>query len=496
MHKKTSLLNPIVLAMVILSGACGVGQSTPQRAVGRPAFVSTACEFVVPDGYEVNCGDLIVPENRSQPDSPDVRLHVGIFRSKSAKPAPDPVILLDGGPGANTLGRSAWLLQRGGDQILETRDYILFSQRGTHYAEPSLECPRHKEFAQELMQQPLNHHERKAQELEFLLACQEALVAQGIDLTAYNSAENAADVKDLWEALGYERVNLYGGSYGTRLALTVMRDHPEAIRSVIIDAVLPPQVGFDVELAASADRAFSALFDGCAAADACDARYPNLGEVFYRAVDELNANPTTVRIEERTVTVWMDGDVFMDAIHGSLYRTDAIPWIPMMIYEVSRGNPEGIGVPLEVAYDRDPVSTGMYYSVMCREEVVFEAYEDALARAAALPPQLVEHFAAFAFTLCESWRSGQASPVENEPVVSDIPTLVLTGQYDPVTPPAFGQLAAESLANSFFYEFPGTGHCPSFSNSCALDIVLAFLDDPGKEPDASCTEKLAGPDFQ
>lgn len=497
MLKKTFLLNLIVLAIIILVRECSSKQPTPLAAVRRPVFVATACEFTIPAGYEVDCGYLIVPENRNQSDSPDVRLHVGIFRSKSSKPASDPVILLDGGPGANSLGQSARFMQIGGDQILETRDYILFNQRGTHYAEPSLECPGQKEFYRELMEQALNHQERDAKEIEFLLACQEALLARGINLAAYNSAENAADVSDLWEALGYDQVNLYGGSYGTRLALTIMRDHPEAIRSVILDSVLPLQVGFDIEVASSANRAFSTLFDGCAADNECDVRYPDLEEVFYRVVDELDANPTTVRIKGDAVAAWVDGDVFMDAIFGSLYRTDAIPWIPLMIYEASRGNLDATRTPLEVMYDGGRISSGMYHSVQCREEVAFESHEDALARAADLPPQIVEHFAsAFTFTLCESWQSGQANPVENEPVVSEIPTLVLTGQYDPVTPPAFGQLAVESLVNSSLYEFPGAGHGVSFSSLCALDVVLGFLNDPSKEPDTSCIDKLAGPDFK
>ena len=128
--------------------------------------------------------------------------------------------------------------------------------------------------------------------------------------------------------------------------------------------------------------------------------------------------------------------------------------------------------------------------------MAFESYEGALAVAADLAPAVRDHFASPGyFAICGVWQSGQADPVEDEAVVSEIPTLILSGQYDPITPPAWGQLAAETLSHSFFYEFPGIGHGVMRSNQCGLEIGLAFLDDPAAEPDASCIDDLAGPEF-
>jgi poly(3-hydroxybutyrate) depolymerase/pimeloyl-ACP methyl ester carboxylesterase len=463
----------------------------------KPLFEPGACEFQVPASYKVECGHLVVPENRDLPEGSQVRLPVAIFKSKSPNPAPDPVIHLVGGPGGNLLDTSAFYLQAGGDQILGTRDYVLFNQRGTHYTEPSLECPGQVEFRLELAGQELSMEEREAKEIEFLLGCQEALLDQGIDLAAYNSAENAADVNDLRIVLGYDQVNLYGISYGTRLALTVMRDYPERIRSVILDSTYPPQVDLEGEVALNADRAFSVLFESCAADTSCDSQYPNLDETFYQAVDELNADPVWVSVRNGTVDVWVDGDILIDAIFGSLYRVDAIPWVPLMISEAGKGNLAAIQVPLEVMIDNSGISQGMYYSLQCREEVTFESYNDALVRTADLSAQVVDHFVSpFVFDLCATWASGRAVTVENEPVSSDIPTLILAGQYDPITPPAWGRLAGETLENSFFYEFPGIGHGVIRSNQCALEIGLQFLDDPAIEPDVSCIDELSGPDFR
>jgi pimeloyl-ACP methyl ester carboxylesterase len=388
-------------------------------------------------------------------------------------------------------------LDAGGGRFLESRDYVLFNQRGTHYTEPSLVCPGQDEFRLDIAAQDLDQKERDAREIEFLLGCRDYLVEQGINLAAYDSAANAADVDDLRIALGYDQVNLYGISYGTRLALTVMRDHPEGVRSVILDSVYPPQVGLDVELASNANRAFATLFEGCAADAFCNQRYPNLEDVFYQVVEQLADQPATVQLEMNRVAVHLDGDLFLDAIFGSLYRADAIPWIPLMIYEASNGNYDPLQTPLRAALDESGISRGMYHTVQCREEVAFEAYQDTLDRASALPSLVADHFASsFSLTLCESWPAGQAGPEENEPVASELPALILSGQYDPVTPPAWGRLAAAMLDNSYFYEFPGIGHGVMRSNECGLEIGLQFLDNPSAEPDASCIKALAGPEFK
>jgi pimeloyl-ACP methyl ester carboxylesterase len=245
--------------------------TAPQRTSYEPVFEKARCKPSFPPGYDIECGYLVVPEDRSQPDTRTVHLHVAIFHSENPDPAPDPVIHLVGGPGVSLLDASRFYLQAGGDRILDSRDYILFNQRGTRYAGPSLECPGQLQFGLELAEQQLNWQEREAREIEFLLECQEFLLDEGTNLAAYNSVENAADVADLRRALGYDQVNLYGISYGTKLALEIMRDHPEGIRSVILDSVYPLQVDINQEIASSAHRAFTTLFEGCASDAGCNA---------------------------------------------------------------------------------------------------------------------------------------------------------------------------------------------------------------------------------
>jgi pimeloyl-ACP methyl ester carboxylesterase len=457
-----------------------------------PVFEIGDCRFEVPQGYQVECGDLIVPESRSQPTGPTIRLHVGTFKSTNPNPAPDPVIHLMGGPGASPLDVAGGVLASGGDAILEERDYILFSQRGTSYAEPFLGCPGRIDFQWELAAQALSLAERNVRELEFWNACRDTLTAQGINLAAYNSAENAADVNDLRLALGYEKVNLYGISYGSRLALIVLRDHPEGVRSAIIDAVWPPQVALDHDVALNAYRSFRAVFNACAADAKCARTYPYLEATFRQVLQELTAHPVTFQFDRGPVVV--NGETFLGALYSLLHSVNAIPWIPALITNAAQGQYDEALFEIGGA---DTYAWGMHYAVRCYEEFAFESQAEALALVADLPPEFRDFFVDhFEYALCNAWQIGTDDPRENEPVVSDVPTLVLSGHYDPILPPAYGRMAAETLSQGYFYEFPNLSHGVMRSNECALTMGLAFLDDPATAPDASCMDDLADLEFE
>jgi pimeloyl-ACP methyl ester carboxylesterase len=466
-----------------------------------PIFEPTKChsKYRHPP-YETKCGYLVVPEDRSQPGGPTIRLPVVVFKSASSEPAPDPVIYLAGGGGYNQLDRVDYYLWGGGGgyKILETRDYVMYNQRGAPLTEPALACPDYTEFVWELAGRDLSQEERNAQRLKFLLRCHDDLLKQGINPEMYNSATNAADANDLRIALGYEQANYYGTSYGTKLGLTLIRDYPEGVRSLIIDSVYPPQVGYYSEYARNAHRAYNELFDSCVTDAYCNEQYPNLEKTFYQAVDELNANPVTITYAEGDLII--DGGIFMDGIFFALYSRDTIPAVPHAIYEASRGNLSVLKNIYRVTIDPSGINWPMFYSMQCREEVPFDSYKNAFSLATDLPPQLVDYyvssFSSFHFTLCESWQVEPADPIENEPVISDVPTLVLAGQFDPVTPPEWGRRAAESLSNSYFYEFPGWGHGVMRSSTCGLEIGLQFLNDPTTKPDTSCIDEFTGPNFE
>ncbi len=456
------------------------------------------------DGYDLACGYLIVPEDRSQPEGKQVKLPVVVFHTRNPNPKPDPVIYLAGGGGFNMMPLLPFYMQLFGDAILRDRDLVVYNQRGAPLSEPSLPCPGYGQLLYDLARNGnLNPEEQMARKIAFLGECHDDLIEKGIKLEMYNSTTNAADANDLRIALGYEQANYYGTSYGTTLGLALLRDHPQGVRSIILDSVQPPQVASNSERAPNAYRAFSKLFAACAADETCRQTYPDLEATFYRVIDDLNANPAITTAPGWQVSY--GGGVFSEAIYSMLvagqahsapraiYRAaaedfrDIEPHIPDILNAVS---------PSEL----DIMSAGVFYSLACREEVPFDSYENALALTADLPPAIADHylflFAFWKFSLCESWVIEPGDPVVNEPVSSDVPALVFAGQFDPITPAEWGQLAAETLSNSFFYEFPNLGHGVMDSNRCALEIGLQFLDEPTTEPDASCLDNLSGLDFE
>ena len=461
-----------------------------------PAFEVTECPFEVPKGYAPICGYLTVPEDRSQADGRTIRLAIAVFKSTSANPEPDPVIHLAGGPGSSPLGATPFILKNGGNDILAHRDYILLDQRGVGNSLPNLYCQPYDEYLWDAHELDLSLDEYNAGAFPSLEICLTEWRTQGINLASYNSAESAADVNDLRLALGYEQVNLYGTSYGTRLALTVMRDHPEGIRSVIIDSVYPPESNLDLDLALNAERTLALLFSACAESPACTTNYGNLETKFYEVVDRLETNPVQVEVNgpyrSSPYRVYLDGDLWIDMIFGGLYSVGSLADLPGIIQTAYEGRYTelseivggGIGSPL---------SAGMFWSVFCREEIPFEINITPPPEAEGIPEQLSKHFSEqYALEICQLWNIPAADPVENAPVISDIPTLIFAGQHDPITPPRYAESTAATLNHAYYYLFPNMAHGVMRSDPCALQIGLEFLNNPALEPDISCMASLVG----
>ncbi|MBI1282564.1 MAG: alpha/beta fold hydrolase [Anaerolineaceae bacterium] len=463
-----------------------------------PSIEPTSCWMELAEGLvegqNVECGYLIVPEDRTNPSSPTIQLAYAVLRAPSDSPKPDPVIYLAGGPGGNAVGElNAWV----GTTYLEDRDLILLDQRGTGFSQPTLNCP-----------------EVEQGEENGLQACHDRLVGEGVNLQAYNSVENAADVADLRVALGYDEWNLFGISYGTRLALTVMRDHPEGVRSVIIDSVYPPEVSSWEEYGANTADVFHRLFQACAANAECDAAYPDLENTFYDTVAKLNTEPASYSgtaksgdSEDKT----MSGSDFIDRLFQVMYSSENIPAIPMVISEVANGNYTALddlesgqsGEPdrrrLVQSADEDVSdSEGMNNSVDCQEEVAFNDENKAIANVPADPPLMHDNSVAAiqsTFSDCQIWGVKAADKRETQPVVSDIPTLVVAGEFDPITPAKWAQSAASHLSNSTFFLFPGGGHGVIDLNECTMGIMQAFLEDPTAKPDGSCVADITEPQW-
>ncbi len=258
-------------------------------------------------------------------------------------------------------------------------------------------------------------------------------------------------------------------------------------------------------MANNAERALNLLFDRCAADALCNNAYPELKTIFYETVERLDSKPITLHLTHPTTgldyTLVMNGDRFIGDIFTLLYFTDALPNLPRLISDLHEGRSDNMDSQMKQFLSRsvfqgDYFSEGMYTSVQCYDDLSFSSPESVTTANATVSPRLRDTFPALQgpfFEICSIWGSEQAPGIENQPVVSDIPTLILAGDNDPITPPAWGQLAAETLRNSHYFEFRGVGHGvwgAGLWGSCSRNMVSAFLADPLSMPDSTCLDDL------
>jgi pimeloyl-ACP methyl ester carboxylesterase len=522
MMKKNLLLAAIALTLLLASCGQPAASPTPTEVLPEPTsttepapeptvtieptlesvatFEEAPCPFDVPKGAPVQCGFVVVPEDHNHPTGPTIRLAVAVLRDQTEEHQPDPVILLAGGPGEKTVANAPALAPVLAP-IHPNRDLIFFDQRGVGLSEPALECPEFLEVQFDLLDEEAPDAIVRAN-FDALMACRDRLVSEGYNLSAYNTVQNAADVNAIRTALGYDQVNLLGGSYGSLLAQATMRDHPEGIRSVVINSVLPLEKSFSVEASTTTANAVMRLLNACAADEACSSAYPDLQDVLFGVIERLNAEPIPITVtnplDSQSYDALLSGDAVLGNLVTFLYLTQATPVLPQAIYNVHN---EDYELMTQLSSARlallDLTSRGMMLSVFCTDDLIGRTPDDLLNVRAALPRQLVgsaspEVIAEYGiFGMCKNWPVEEAAPWVKEPLVSDIPTLVLEGEFDPVTPPEYGQLVAGHLVNSHFFEFPGVGH-DVLSNECARITTGAFVNDPTQVPEAACIAELPG----
>jgi pimeloyl-ACP methyl ester carboxylesterase len=471
-----------------------------------PEFVTARCEFFLLTDVDFECGWLTVPEDRQNPDNGrEVQIHVALFESTNPDAPDDPIIYLDGGPGGSTLDPLEFSFSQAWQPLLDDRDLILFDQRGVGFSTPSLDCPEERDWAFSVLSVELTPEEERASELAAIEECRDRLMDEGIDLAQYNSAENAADVADLRIALDLEEVNLLGISYGTRLAQTVVRDHPTGIRSVVLDSAYTPEANVISEGPANFDRALRELWEGCELDPDCNAHYGDIEERLFALVDQYEAEPTIASVPDflggGSWSVLFDGDWVLGTVFQGLYSDQRIQLLPQLIEELETGEMSTLTLlTSNTLANSQFFSLGMHLSVQCNEEVTFTTQADIDAGLAGFDKIAASfegssNLGDFMLAACDIWQAGSAGAIENEPVMSDIPTLVLAGEYDPITPPAWGAAAAEHIDGATFVEFPGLGHGASIADDCPLSIVFEFYNDPGVEPGTDCVAGMPGVDF-
>lgn len=469
-----------------------------------PAYESAPCMFEAPPGVRVSCGYAIVPENRTSNSGRTLRLAVAVFHSTSQNPAPDPILFLQGGPGGQAVQLSADGYSVLVEPFISTRDYITFDQRGTGYSDPQMDCDELEKVHRQDIYGSITAESRELVYQNAFLDCGGRLRAQGLDLSAYSTVESAADLRDIVRLLGYEKVNLYGVSYGTRLSLVTMRNHPEVVRSAILDSVVPVESNVIEEYPRSVDSALSQMFTSCAADPECASAYPDLKEVFWALIQELDANPitlTTSAYPMGTVTETVDGSYLLSVATGLLRSPDFIITAPQTIYRLKNGDYTTlIAAQYSLPYEFEGISPGLYISMICREHVLDSTPEELslISEKVGVEEKVFRPFYGDfgdMFSGCKNWGIPGPNLGEKDAVVSDIPSLVIEGSFDPATPPFYGKQVAEKLANSFYYEFPAMGHVPTTDDACAQKIALDFIANPLLRPDDSCLADSSPADF-
>jgi pimeloyl-ACP methyl ester carboxylesterase len=458
-----------------------------------PRFENSDCAVPLPAGEKAGCGYLVVKEKRSAKSAQTIRLPIIILKSENPDPKNEPVLRTFGGPGASSMNL---VKSRPSSPWLKNRDLIIFEQRGTKYSQPALDCPEVSDANITSAKKQLDANSTRMHEIKAASACYARLTRSGIDLSAYNSAESAADIEDLRRALKLEKINLWGVSYSARLMLNVMRDFPGGIRSVVLESTLPPEVNYDEAGVDGVVDALVQLFKNCQADSGCASAYPNLENEFYEIVAKLNKEPISASLKDEktgeSIEIKLNGNDFATWIVDYLLSDSAGAIInaPLVIHLTFQGKFETFKRYANEKITPSNYALGMRYSVWCREEMPFENRAKIRAQSV-LYPRLKGYEVMSVPDICRIWKVSPAKEIENKPVRSDIPTLVIAAEYDAYTTPAWGKLAAKNLKNSFFVEIPWAGHGPAFSTPCLRDLIAEFFDNPRIAPNFSeCLEKV------
>jgi pimeloyl-ACP methyl ester carboxylesterase len=449
------------------------------------------CPFPVPVDHVVSCGVITLPERRDVTNGATVKLPVAVYKPPGdAGAAADPVVYLAGGPGSGGLDEVAGLITAL-DPVLAGRPLITFDQRGTGYGVPRLDCT----FSGD--SNPVDDAGPSAA-YQQALACHDRYVALGVDLSAYDTASNAHDVEDLRITLGYPSWNLFGGSYGTRLALEVMRSYPGGIRSVVLDSVLPPDKDPNSQGGPNFDRVLERIFTRCAALADCNAAYPDLKGMFFDTLDSFDTTPPIVTLSTgERITV--HGDDLMQLTFLLSYSAEVIPYLPLFIWEMNTRKLDPLQTLLGAAVkEQSALAEGMYFSVICREAMPFLTPEQFAQANAALPsPRFAQLFGTSElFDICSAWGVPPVDAAERDPVASVLPTLILSGSYDPVTPPTWGEEVANTLTGGHFIEYASAAH-GVFLESCGGNLLDGFYGNPSiADPGVACPASATDLTFQ
>ena len=428
------------------------------------------------------CGTLDVPENRAEPDGTSIELAWAVVEARTANPEPDPVFFLAGGPGQSARD-IAPLIANALSDVNRTRDLIFLDQRGTGGSN-ALEC--------EFDEQAFLTEPDLDQINDLLRECHADLEA---DVRHYTTIDGAEDLEALRRHLDLDRINLVGGSYGTRMAQVYLRRYPEAVRSMIIDGVVPTRLKLGSEHAKMLDRTIDKLLARCAADETCSENFPDVAQAFEKLKSQYAESPVDIQVTHPRTGVAEELEFSAAVLASSLrflaYSPVSQMMIPYLIHEAATtGSPERLAAQALMTNDQMSagIAIGLNFAVGCSEDWPYWP-EDSDAAGTLLGNSFTELYS----KVCSWWPADPVGPEFHQPFDSDVPILILSGELDPVTPPRYGDEAAEQFSHSLHIVSNGRGHI-TITNSCIGAIATEFIKEASVDDlDTECTGRI-GPE--
>ena len=428
---------------------------------------------------------MSVFENRATRTGRRLSLTIVVLPAVRGDAAPDPVFFLAGGPG-QAAAQMADTVEQVFARLERDRDIVLVDQRGTGKSHP-LDCKDDQETLRRVFESP----EASAAQLRDCLAHYDA------DVRLYTTPIAMDDLDDVRAYLGYDRINLYGGSYGTRAALVYMRQHGAHVRSAVLDSVAPTDMRLPLFTARDAQRALDALLADCEKDSRCHQTYPDLRDRVTALFRRLDARPVHTRLIHPRTGVAEDIDVdarfVATVMFGALYSPLTASILPQLLDRAERDDFQGLLALGLAGSGEQNVSVGMQLSVLCSEDYPRVTQDDLTRQTAGTV--FGSNLFVTQLRACEFWPRGTIDPSYYEPVASDIPTLVLSGEIDPVTPPEWGESVARHLRHSKHVRMPASGH-GVIGTACGWQLVQAFITSGTVDGlDTSCVRQPHRPPF-
>ena len=487
------IARPLILALAISATLlAGCAQPAATSATAGPGSVRTLgslklkpCSLASPlphgEPLDAQCTTLAVPEDRSKQGGRSIALNIAwIPPRNTSDPAPDPVFFLAGGPGQAAVATFPGLAPVFAD-VMKDRGIVLVDQRGTGKSNP-LHCKA--EGNEENSSDP-------AVARAWIERCIVDLSTKA-DLRRYTSTDAVADMEAVRRAIGVDQINLVGVSYGTRMAQQYALRHPQHVRTITLDSPVPNTLGLGNIFARNLDNALQAQFVLCKESPACKARMGDPRAELQAVLQRLRANPAPVTYrdgstgEEVTETVTADHVAGLVRMYAYMPAVGAL--LPQLIREASQGRYANLmALAKMLQHDmQEAMSIGMQMSVICTEDAqsMVSRVDDANT---VLGTGMVDAMAA----MCLAWPRGDKPADFNTPLKGNLPTLILTGEFDPVTPPKYGQEIAKTLPQSRWLDLKGQGH-NVIGAGCMPKLFAQFIEKAdAKSLDAKCLDKLA-----